>query len=289
MPLATVTQCLTHGGPNYGRAGGDGDEVIRGWIGRATCKAAAATRPRKGSPPRQAHGTGKDARTAGLRKAGRGAGRDRGGLRAGDGTCSAGPGGVSSGAWRQVTVHPGGRPAHGEAQWRAVCGGGREGERPAGGAAARVAGQRRARWRLRDPRPGQCLEGTREEAAAVARRPRVRLSSGDGALSMLASDGTDPAVSVHGGRASWGRRCAGQQAGPPDQRPCAALRALQSSRGRASANRAVGFRGPCRTRTPRYLSFFPRASCFCFSLPTSSLTVLKSSSSSTSRFCVSKE
>lgn len=236
---------------------------------------------RKPSPPGARHGKGREDSKAAEGR--RGAGRDRGGLRAGDG-----PGGVCSGAWRQVPVHPGGRPAHGEAQWRAVCGGGREGERPAGGP-RRVWRGRGGRWRLRDPRPGQCLEGAREEAAAVARRPRVRLSSGDGALSMLASDGTDPAESVHGGRASWGRRCAGQQAGPPDQRPCAALRALQSSRGRASASRAVGFRGPCRTRTPRYLSFFLRASCFCFSLPTSSLTVLKSSSSSTSRFCVSKE
>lgn len=239
MPLATVTQCLTHGGPNYGRAGGDGDEASRGWIGGRLARLPQRPAPGKEAQParRTARERTEDSKAAEGR---RGAGRDRGGLRAGDG-----PGGVCSGAWRQVPVHPGGRPAHGEAQWRAVCGGGREGERPAGGP-RRVWRGRGGRWRLRDPRPGQCLEGAREEAAAVARRPRVRLSSGDGALSVLASDGTDPAVSVHGGRASWGRRCAGQQAGPPDQRPCAALRALQSSRGRASASQAEpsGFGAP---------------------------------------------
>lgn len=35
MPLATVTQRLTHGDPNYGRAGGDEDEVSRGWMRQA--------------------------------------------------------------------------------------------------------------------------------------------------------------------------------------------------------------------------------------------------------------
>lgn len=75
MLLATVTQCLTHGGPNYGRAGGDGDEVSRGWIG-----GRLARLPQRPAPGKEAHPARRTARerTRGQQGCGRQGGEQAG-------------------------------------------------------------------------------------------------------------------------------------------------------------------------------------------------------------------